>query len=86
MKKTLRQFFLELMDEDNDLFDEEIKDVSKDDWTVFAEMSSLLKPFKDATVGSSGEKITSLSIQVPWYDQLMTHLEQKRVFYFILIF
>ena len=80
MKKPLRSFFNELMDEENPLFDDSIKDVTKDDWSVYAEFSSFLKPFKDATVSSSGEKVTSLSIQIPWYDVLLTKLETKKVF------
>ena len=82
MKKPLRSFFNELMDDDNSLFDDSIEEVTKDDWNIFTEFSSLLKPFKDATVTSSGEKITSLSIQIPWYDLLLTKLEKKKVFIF----
>lgn len=79
LKKPLIRMFDELMDDDNSLYDCDIKEVSKEDWSTFAEVSRYLTPFKDATVSSSGDSMTTLSLQVPWYDELLTGLEAKKV-------
>ena len=78
-KPALKALFVEMMDSENELYDPDIKLITNDDWSIFLELLNLLKPFKDATVTSSGEHITSLSIQLPWYDELMSHLERKKV-------
>lgn len=79
LKKPLQKFFKELRDDENDVYDPTIKPITADDWAVYAEICNLLLLFKQATVTSSGEMITSLSIQLPWYDAVLSHLEKKKV-------
>jgi hypothetical protein len=85
LKKPLVALIQEMLDDDNSLYDSDVTEISKDDWIILTELCTLLRPFKDATVSSSGEAITSFSIQVPWYDSLLTGLESKKVVFYFLI-
>lgn len=49
------------------------------DWKLFAELLQFFEPFRLATLETNGEKNSTLSLIVPWYNIILDHCEEKRV-------
>ena len=58
--------------------------INQNEWVVVEELIELLKPFKDATVYSSGQYVATLSAQIWWYEKLREVLKKKMVSAFII--
>lgn len=51
------------------------------DWELFEELLLFLTPFREGTLDTNGEKMSTLSLVVPWYNIILDHCESKRVSY-----
>ena len=49
------------------------------DWDMFEELLAFLTPFREATLETNGEKMSTLPLVIPWYNIILDHCEHKRV-------
>lgn len=46
----------------------------------FKAINSFLQPFHEATVEVCGDKYATISLVVPWYNEILDHIEKTKVF------
>ena len=48
-------------------------------WVDFQAIDSFLAPFREATLEVCGDQYSTISLVLPWYNELLDHIEDTSV-------
>ena len=54
-------------------------EIEQSEWVDFEVINSLLKPFREATLEVCGDHCATISLVVPWYNEILDHIENTQV-------
>lgn len=56
-------------------------EIEQSEWTDFEAINSFLTPFREATLEVCGDQYATISLVVPWYNEILDHIEKTKVIY-----